>query len=173
MRHKIWMCMTMVAAVSAVVPVGAVGAPSGSGGSCELSAATMSGWQSTTTASSSRRPNSGFEMPLGHAVSVKLHPFQQVHFATDTGNKHVAKGSAGNLTLTVRKDGTYRFVLDSDVTVEVASNGRMADSVGQGDVSGCGDVQRYVEFQLVRGSYALQLSGSSKRTVKVLATLEQ
>ncbi len=165
---RMWMMMSVVLALA---PVCGSAAPADAGSSCDLSTAVMNGWKSTDSASSSRRPNSGTEIPFGHAISVRLHPFQQVHFATDTGEKHEARGFAGNLVLTIRKDGTYRFLVDDSITLEVASNGRKAEIVDQGAIAGCDSVKYYVEYQLVRGSYALQLSGSHKHAVKVLATM--
>lgn len=102
-------------------------------------------------------------------MSVRLHPKRQVHFAATDAGYRDGRGYAGTLRLKVDEAGTYRFDLDSNARVDVASNGRMADSSDEGLIRGCSTIRKYVEFRLAKGEFVLQLSSDKSHSVKVLA----
>lgn len=112
------------------------------------------------------------KLVAGHAYRATLTASLQMSY-TVPPDKPAGAGTFGGLfVLSIDQAGTYEVALDQGAWVDVAKNGRPLTAVAHGHGPDCSSIQETVDFSLMPGQYAVQLSAAQSSPV-VIAVVQK
>ncbi|MCM8729625.1 hypothetical protein ACFO8O_01395 [Hephaestia sp. GCM10023244] len=117
--------------------------------------AALAGWRSPT-----RVPG------IGKAFTVTARDPKAIRGLAATGVDR--PGRAALVPIEIATTGTYRVALSEPVWVDVVRDGAVQPAVAHGRGPTCSGIRKIVDFRLVPGRYALQLSAVQTARVRVL-----
>ncbi|MEO5867699.1 MAG: hypothetical protein ABIS14_02950 [Sphingomonas sp.] len=133
--------------------------------------ADLAGWihgRSLTAAAKSRNVDSVTLQP-GVRADVALLASSQVAYAFAPQKASVPGSFGGMLGIAATHAGTYRIALGSTAWVNVVGvGGKPLAAVAHTHGPDCTGVRKIVDFALQRGSYIVQIEGSSAPTIGVM-----
>ncbi|MFA5965608.1 MAG: hypothetical protein WC804_16455 [Sphingomonas sp.] len=118
-------------------------------------------WRSITAATAG-------PIAIGARTGVKLAPAAATHFVIAPERKPAEGSLAGVYHVTVTTPGTYRIALDGAAWIDLVRDGAALPSTAHTMGPACTGIRKIVDFALVPGDYALQLSGVRDKALTVL-----
>ena len=97
-----------------------------------------------------------------------LQPIAGVSFALPPERAPAAGTFGGVYHVAVKTAGTYRIALSGGAWIDLLKDGKPLKSVAHTEGPACSGVRKIVDFALVPGTYALQLSGAKGAEMRVL-----
>lgn len=119
-------------------------------------------------AASDRPGLDGARFTPGEAVLFALRPDGEVAYLTLPQGAGEAASFGGLASFSIARAGTYRVGLSEPVWVDVAQDGKPAETVRFGPGPACSGIRKAVVFDLEAGEHVLELSGGTENTVGVL-----
>jgi hypothetical protein len=101
---------------------------------------------------------------LDKAVTVTLHPGNDVRFVMAPDKPGAAGSYGGMLALDVREAGTYQVALSAGAWIDVLKDGTAIASSAHDHGAGC----KMVSFTLQPGRHVIQLSGNKEESIAVV-----
>ncbi|MBD3731067.1 MAG: hypothetical protein IE933_15355 [Sphingomonadales bacterium] len=106
----------------------------------------------------------------GEAVYLRLHPDPDVTYITLPRGAGEAASFGGMASFVVETAGTYRVGVDEAVWVDVVNGVTAAEPVNFGRASECSGMRKQVTYNLIPGTYVLELSGNLDDEIGVVVT---
>jgi hypothetical protein len=119
-------------------------------------------------AASDRPGLEGVRFAPGEAVLFELRPDGEVAYLTLPRGEGEAASFGGLAAFSIERAGAYRVGLSEPVWVDVAQDGKPAETVRFGPGPACSGIRKAVVFDLETGEHVLELSGGTENTVGVL-----
>ena len=101
---------------------------------------------------------------LDKAVTVTLHPGNDVRFVAAPEKHGGASSFGGMVVVDVREAGTYSIALSAGAWIDVLKDGTAIAPSAHDHGAGC----KMVSFGLQPGRHVIQLSGNKEDTIKVM-----
>lgn len=130
-------------------------------------------WKAPRTIDSARNTTAASEAPfaIGEAVRLDLHPDGEVAYVTLPQGEGEASSFGGMASFSVEQAGTYRVGLSESVWVDVAQDGKPAETVSFGPGPACSGIRKAVSFDLRPGPHVLEISGGATAQTGVIVEL--
>ncbi len=161
--------LVLVIATPAAQTPGVAQAPMQAGAQTPATACTttvippeLTGWTKPTGA------KSGDALVVGRGALLALLPSAGVRFAVAPAKPPVAGSFSATASFDVATAGTYRVALSGPVWVDVVGGGKALASATHSHGPACSPVKKMVDFVLVPGRYALELSSAKSSSLTVL-----
>ena len=127
------------------------------------------GWAAPERHAAAKAPNFRFALKPDSSHQLQLLPQREVTLSTASGRKAAPRAFAGLAAIDVTRAGTLDVLLSSRAYVDLVRNGKALPSAAHRQLK-CGGISKLVSFTVTPGRYALQLTDSEARSIRV-ATL--
>jgi len=107
---------------------------------------------------------------LGQAAMVNLRPTPEVRYALTPERDADDKPFGGVFTLTISEAGTYRVALATGGWIDVVGGGKAVVSRSHAHGPACTTIRKMVDFQLMPGTYTVQIAANPTPQTTVLVT---
>jgi hypothetical protein len=107
---------------------------------------------------------------LDKAVTVTLHPGNDVRFVIAPEKPGAAGSYGGMLSLDVREAGSYQVALSAGAWLDMVQDGSSVASAGHAHGAECSGMRKMVSFPLKPGRHVIQLSGNKEDTIQVVVS---
>lgn len=130
----------------------------------------LAGWSSPIARDAAASAGGSKEVALipGQAARLRLLATSKVSYAVTTGKPGSTDSFGGIVSFTVSAPGTYRVALGTGAWVDVVGGGKSLASTAHGHGPACSGIQKIVDFDLVAGTYLVQIAGSSDPAVTAM-----
>lgn len=125
-------------------------------------------WTQSGAATAGGTASTAPRLILGRPVTASLRPGAQVQFAVPPG-KNAPKSYAGLFTLSVKMPSRVGIALSEGAWVDAAAGSTAIPSVDHGHGPDCSGIRKIVWFDLSPGLHTIQIAGSPKPTVRIMA----
>jgi hypothetical protein len=105
---------------------------------------------------------------IGRRTGLMLRPVAKVAFAPAPGRAPKPDTFGGVYSINVATAGTYRIALDAGAWIDLVGNGKAVEPVAHAEGQPCSGIRKIVDFTLVAGRYAIQLSGAREAPMRIL-----
>ena len=112
-----------------------------------------------------------FALVPGRATRLTLLPVRNVTFVAKSEHKAKPGTRAGLAALDVARAGKLEIALSSATYVDLVRDGKILPSTAHRRADACTGIHKIVSFDVVRGSYILQLGDAPGESVILQATL--
>ncbi|MDE2404145.1 MAG: hypothetical protein KGM17_05450 [Sphingomonadales bacterium] len=156
----------MVLAAMTATPAGAQEAPAPACTATVKAEGALAAWGVETAMTA----NGAATLKVGQAARLTLAPVAAVHWAAAPAKAPAAGTFGGVVNVYVAKAGTYRVALGAGAWLDVIRTGETAATPSTAHAHGpaCTGVRKLVDFTLVTGRYAVQVSGAPEATIGML-----
>ncbi len=128
----------------------------------------LAGWGNQTPVSAGTKAGEGATIEIGKAALVALHPAKHLTLQPAPETPAAPDSNGGTLAIAVMSAGKYRIALGGSAWIAVVRDGKSIAASAHSHGPKCSGVRKMVDFTLMPGNYAIQLSGNDTDSIALL-----